>query len=232
MFQRPSQPRAQKPAGIRPGLQCHYSSFIATPASSRVVKLIINVSRLQGGNLEMRLVGCRFFFPFFGVGHQGLSPGYCSLFPEKDAGIPPVTGTPRKGPHFPICGTAPSPPRGHRGSSSCFLSTLELAHTFPPLPSETNLIPAPCLRAASRLRCVRPEPSAGSLKLSEKSCRVPASVPENLRPAQQVPWGIFSGPCSVGLWAEAKVSVGWSPDLPLPVPSAPRGRRRSRLGKS
>lgn len=59
LFQGPSQPRAQKPAGTGPGLQGHYSSFLATPASSRVGKLIINVSRLEGGNLEMRLVGCR-----------------------------------------------------------------------------------------------------------------------------------------------------------------------------
>lgn len=52
-------PEAQKPAGVGPGLPCHYSSFMATPASSRVGKLIIHVSRLERGNLEIRLVGCR-----------------------------------------------------------------------------------------------------------------------------------------------------------------------------
>lgn len=138
-----SQPRAQKPAGMGQGLQCHYSSFMATLASSRVGKLIINVSGLEGGKLEMRLVGCRFFFPFFGIGNQGLNPGYCSLFPEKDAGIPRVTGTSRKGSPFPICGTVPSP-------EDRFLSSLEPARTFPPLPPETNLTPTPCLSAASR----------------------------------------------------------------------------------
>lgn len=58
-----SQPRAQKPAGEGMGLRCHYSSFMAKPESSRVGKLIINVSGLERWNLEMRLVGCTFFFP-------------------------------------------------------------------------------------------------------------------------------------------------------------------------
>lgn len=56
----------------------------------------------------MRLVGCRFFFPFFGVGTQGLSPRYCSQFPEEDMGVPLVTGALRKGAN--VCGTAQSPP--------------------------------------------------------------------------------------------------------------------------
>lgn len=90
--------------GMGPGLPCHYSSFMATLASSRVGKLIINVFRLEGGDLEIRLVGRRFFFPFFGVGSQGLSSGYCIPFPEKDAGIPPVTRTLQKKTVFAFCG--------------------------------------------------------------------------------------------------------------------------------
>lgn len=39
--------------------------FYGHAVSSPVGKLIINVSRLERGNLKMTLAGCRFFFPFF-----------------------------------------------------------------------------------------------------------------------------------------------------------------------
>lgn len=38
--------------------------FYGHAVSPPVGKLIINVSRLERGNLEMTLVGCRFFFSF------------------------------------------------------------------------------------------------------------------------------------------------------------------------
>lgn len=106
----------------------------------------------------MRLVGCRFFFPFFGIGTQGLSPRYWSQFPEKDAGVPLVTGTLRKGSPFPVCGTAPSPPtpatpwEGREGPTLgfylllnqsvpflCFLKT----NTLPPLSQGSFLMKLP-----------------------------------------------------------------------------------------
>ena len=93
MFQGRSQPRAQKPAGTGPGLQGHYSSFLATPPSSRVGKLIINVSRLEGGNLEMRLVGCGFppthtFFFFLALAVKVEAQGIAACFLRRLLAFP------------------------------------------------------------------------------------------------------------------------------------------------
>lgn len=117
-----------------------------------------------------------------------------------------MTGTPAKGlPVLPICGTAATfPPRAQREQLLFFI----YFGTGPYLSS-----------SAFSKQPQSPPPASGSFQAQVSETRArrrpseasgeappcPTSVRANLRPAQQVPWGVFSGPGSVGLWAEAKV---------------------------
>ena len=139
-----------------------------------------------------------------------------------------MTGSPTKGlPVLPICGTAATfPPRAQREPLLIFI----YFGTGPDLSSSSKQpSPHPLPEGASTPRCPRPEPAAGRPKRPVKRRPAPPRCGTPPPRSTSAPGGVFR-PRLGGAVGGGK-SAPWSPDPPLPAPSA-RREEEAQVGPS